>query len=129
MIIESLASHSNNTAAIWLDYVETEDHEQIHEDQDAFIEAEVKSAKVESDEDQAPVSAKVALKCCQLLRPNSNAHIETRVSFSQILIRCHQLFASTRKLERNNLTHPHEIARHQVRSPQLLARKRVSWIL
>ena len=50
------------------DYVETEEHEQIHKDQDAFIEAEVKSAKVESDEDQAPVSAKVALKCCQLLR-------------------------------------------------------------
>ena len=50
------------------DYVEIEDHEQIHEEQEALIEAEVEPAEVESDEDQAPVSAKEALKCCLLLR-------------------------------------------------------------
>ena len=40
--------------------------EQIHEEQEALIEAEVEPADVESDEDQAPVSAKEALKCCLL---------------------------------------------------------------
>ena len=50
------------------DYVEIEDYEQIHEEQEALIEAEVEPAEVESDEDQAPVSAKEALTCCLLLR-------------------------------------------------------------
>ena len=50
------------------DYVEIEDYEQIHEEQEALIEAEVEPAEVESDEGQAPVSAKEALKCCLLLR-------------------------------------------------------------
>ena len=39
-------------------YVEIKDHEQIHEEQEALIEADVEPAEVESDEDQAPVSAK-----------------------------------------------------------------------
>ena len=50
------------------DYVEIEDHEQINEEQEHLIEAEVEPAEVKSDEDQAPVSAKEALKCCLLLR-------------------------------------------------------------
>ena len=43
------------------------DHEQIHEEQEALNRAEAEPAEVESDEDQAPVSAKEALKCCLLL--------------------------------------------------------------
>ena len=79
--INSPASPPNNTDAICLifflklgvtvimdDYVEIGYHEQIHEEQEALIEAEVEPAEVESDEDQAPVSAKEALKCCLLLR-------------------------------------------------------------
>ena len=50
------------------DYVEIEDHEQIHEDQEALVEAEVEPAEVESDEDQASVGAKEALNCCLILR-------------------------------------------------------------
>ena len=50
------------------DYVEIEDHEQIHEEQEDMIEAEVNPAEVDRDEDQAPVSAKQALKYCLLLR-------------------------------------------------------------
>ena len=50
------------------DYVETEDHKQIHEEQEALIEPEVEPAEVESGEDQAPVSAKEALKFCLLSR-------------------------------------------------------------
>ena len=49
-------------------YVEILDHEKIHEEQDALIEAETKPGEVESDEDQAPVRAKEEVKCCQLLR-------------------------------------------------------------
>ena len=40
------------------DFVEIEDHEKIHEVKEALIEAEVEPAEVESDEGQAPVSAK-----------------------------------------------------------------------
>ena len=50
------------------DYVEIEDHEQIHEEQEDMIEAEVNLAEVDRDEDQAPVSTKQARKCCLLLR-------------------------------------------------------------
>ena len=49
------------------DYGEIEDHEQIYEEQAALIEAELEPAEVKSDEDQSPVSAKEALKCCLLL--------------------------------------------------------------
>ena len=38
-------------------YVEIEDHEQVHEEQEDLIEAGAESAEVESDEDQVPVSA------------------------------------------------------------------------
>ena len=37
------------------------DHEQIHEEQEALNRAEAEPAEVESDEDQAPFSAKEAL--------------------------------------------------------------------
>ena len=47
------------------DYGKIEDHEQIYEEQEALIEAEVEPAEVKSDEDQAPVSAKEELKCCR----------------------------------------------------------------
>ena len=50
------------------DYIEIEHHEQIHKEQDALIEAEVEPAEVERYEDQAPVSAEEAPKCCLLLR-------------------------------------------------------------
>ncbi|CAI5732649.1 unnamed protein product [Hyaloperonospora brassicae] len=40
------------------DYVEIEDRRQIYEEQEALIETEVEPAEVESDKDQAPVSAK-----------------------------------------------------------------------
>ena len=50
------------------DYAEIEDHEQTHEEQEALIEAEVELTEVESDEDEAHVSAKEELKCCLLLR-------------------------------------------------------------
>ena len=63
------------------DYVEIEDHEQIHEEQEALIEAEVEPAEVESDEDQAPVSAKEALKCCLLFFLTSYAQMTTRESY------------------------------------------------
>ena len=62
--IESPASTSNKTAAIWLiwfkklgvtvgvdDYVEIENHDHINDEQEALIEAEMYPAEVESDED------------------------------------------------------------------------------
>lgn len=50
------------------DYVDIEDDEQIHEEPDAMVDAESQPMDVESDEDEAPVNAKEALKCCLLLR-------------------------------------------------------------
>ena len=50
------------------DYVEIKDHEKIHEEQNAPIKAKAEPAEVERDEDQAPVSAKEALRCYLLLR-------------------------------------------------------------
>ena len=50
-----------------LDYVVMEDHEQIHDEQEALIQAEADPAEFEIDEAQTPVSAKEELKFCLLL--------------------------------------------------------------
>ena len=82
-------------------YFEIEDHEQIHEEQEALTEAEAEPAEVESDEDQALVSAKEALKCClHLPMYFVRSYKDTRIVQS----RCHQVFARTGTLERNRST-------------------------
>ena len=45
-----------------------EDHKNIHEEQEALIEAKAEPAEVVSEEDQAPVKSKEAVRCCLRLR-------------------------------------------------------------